>query len=287
VTNYETILVEREGKVAKITLNRPEKLNAVNLQMFEELIKAIGEVEEDDDVNAVILKGNGTSFSAGADLEMVYFIYEGGTGKSNERRPSQRARLHRDRSLLETCRRLLYCWKPTIAQVHGYCIGVGLYLVQACDLAIAAENAKIGHPEQRLAFAGATFMLVNEILQVGPKKAREMLLTGKLIDGREAERIGYVNNAVPYEQLESEVATLAEAISLLPRDAIAVGKAQTSLAYDALGIAANINQAYIGHTLATNIRFEEDEYNFLRERRNKGAREAFHERDERWEKFGL
>ena len=130
-------------------------------------------------------------------------------------------------------------------------------------------------------------MLINEFFQVGLKKARELLLTGRLIDGREAERIGMVNYAVPMERLEAEVNRFAEGIALMPRDALAIGKAQTFLAYDAMGLGANINQAAFGHTMATNIRFEKDEYNFIRARRDKGAREGFHKRDERWSKLGF
>ena len=283
--NFETLLYELKEHTAHITLNRPDKMNTVNIKMFEELIQAVALAEEDDEVKVVVFKGAGRCFSAGADLEMVYAVYSG--KEKTTRRPSQRARLHRDRKFLETLRRILYCWKPTIAQVHGHAIGVGLYIVQACEMALAAEDAKLGHPEQRLAFGGATFMLINEFFQVGLKKARELLLTGRLIDGREAERIGMVNYAVPMDRLEAEVKRFADGIALMPRDALAIGKAQTFLAYDAMGLGTNINQAILGHTMATNIRFEEDEYNFIRARRDKGAREGFHKRDERWSKLGF
>ncbi|MDY7018565.1 MAG: enoyl-CoA hydratase/isomerase family protein [Chloroflexota bacterium] len=278
----KTILYKKEGKVARITLNRPEKLNAMNQEMMGDLIAAIDEVEKDDDVSVVIINAAGQSFSSGFDLEMVYFIYGGGTGKPGERRPSQRARLHLDSWMLECFRRILYCWKPTICQVHGHCIGGGLYLATACDITIAAEDALIGHPEQRLAFAGATFMLIPQILLMGQKKTRELLLTGKLISGTEAEQINYVNYAVPGDQLETEVEKMAKTICLMPKDAIAVGKMQTRLAYDRLGFSDNMTQAFVGHSFATSIRFEDDEYNFLKGRREKGTRTAFHERDDRY-----
>lgn len=285
--NFETLLYESSDKIARITFNRPEKLNAINLQMIDEIVQAVDLAEKDDDVNVVIFRGAGRAFSAGFDLTQVFFMYGGGTGKPGEKRPSQRSRLHRDRITLDMLRRILYCWKPTIAQVHGYCIGGGLYITQACDIVIVAEDVQLGHPEQRLAFAGATFMLVKELVQVGPHRAREMLLTGKLINGHEAERFGYANRALPADRLEAEVEELARGIALMPRDAIAVGKAQTFLAFDTLGFGANMTQAVIGHTLATNIRFEDDEFNFLRERREKGTKTAFHERDSLWASHGL
>ena len=280
--DFDTVLYEKEGKIARITLNRPEKLNAVNLPMFQDIVRVLDEVEEDDDVCVAILKGAGRAFSSGGDLEMIYYIYGGGTGKSGERRPAQRTRLHLDSKMDEVFRRLLFCWKPTICQVHGYCIGIGLYLATACDITIAAKDAVIGHPEQRLAFGGSTFMLIPMITLIGQKMTRELLLTGETISGEEAERIQYVNHAVPPEELEAEVERRAKAITLMPRDAIAVGKAHTRLAYERLGFGDNMAQGAILHTLATNIRFEDDEYSFVRERREKGARTAFHDRDARY-----
>ena len=284
---YETLILEKKGKIAHLTLNRPEKLNSVNLKMFDEIVEVVDEIEKDDDILVLIIKGAGRSFCAGADLEMVYFIYGGGTGKTNERPPSQRDRLHMDRRLLEPFRRLLYCWKPTIAQVHGHAIGLGMYLIEVCDIAIAAEDAKIGQPDQRLAFGGSSFLLIKQFLSMGTKKARELLLTGRLVDGNEATQIGIANKAVPVDRLEAEVERHAKAISYVPRDAIAIGKMHTFLAYDTLGFSSAITQANMAHTLATNIRFEKDEFSFLKRRRGAGARQAFHERDARWKDLGF
>jgi enoyl-CoA hydratase len=164
---------------------------------------------------------------------------------------------------------------------------VGLYLVVACDLAFAAEEARIGHPDQRLAFAGSSFLLINEFLAMGTKRARELLLTGRLIDGNEAAQMGLVNKAVPADGLQGEVERYAKAISLLPRDAIAIGKAHTFMAFDTLGFGASINQAFVAHTLATNVRFEEDEFNFLKIRKENGAKRAFHKRDTHWKNLGF
>jgi enoyl-CoA hydratase len=275
----------REGAVATILLNKPETLNAMDVELTEEILKCLSQAEEDDDVKAVILKGAGRAFSTGYDLSRVYYVYGGGTGKAEDktRRPSQRSRLKYDRWRSETLRRIFTCSKVTIAQVHGYCIGGGLYTLLCCDLAIAASNAKIGHLEQRLVFGGAMYVLPIEIMHIGPKKTRELLLTGKLIDGDEAEKIGLVNKSVPEDRLDQEVMKIAEVVTLMPRDGLAIGKAMAMVAYDTLGLGSSFAQGYLGHTMATNIRFEEDEFNFLKHRRDLGVKGAIKARDKRYE----
>ena len=183
-------------------------------------------------------------------------------------------------------RRALECWKPIIAQIHGHCIGLGVYLTTACDISIASEDAIIGHSEQRLGFAGSTFMLLAEMLLVGYKRMREILLTGKTMSGIEAAEIGLINRAVPADMLDQEVLNLAKAICLMPRDAVVLGKAHTMLAFDTLGITAGLRQGEIMHAMCTNLRWEEDEFNFLREREKMGAKEAFHKMHDRFKKLG-
>ncbi len=284
----ETLIYEKEdfeeGSMVTITMNKPETLNALNIEFSREIDDALTEVEQDDDVKVVIFKGAGKSFSCGYDLGRVYFVYGGGTGKKEDksRRPSQRSRLAYDRWRSESLRRIFLLDKITIAQVHGYCIGGGLYMSLCCDMTIAAEDAKIGHSEQRLGFSGAMYVFPIEVALIGQKRARELLLTGKLIDGTEAERIGLVNHAVPADQLEAETRKLARSMTLLPRDGIAIGKATARLAYDSMGLSSAFGQGYIGHTLFTNIRYEEGEFNFIKRRRDVGMREAVKERDARY-----
>ena len=284
----ETLIYEKEdfeeGSMVTITMNKPETLNALNIEFSREIDDAITEVEHDDDVKVVVFKGAGKSFSCGYDLGRVYFVYGGGSGKPEDksRRPSQRSRLAYDRWRSDSLRRIFLLDKITIAQVHGYCIGGGLYMSLCCDMTIAAEDAKIGHSEQRLGFSGAMYVFPIEVALIGQKRARELLLTGKLIDGIEAERIGLVNQVYPADQLDTETRKLARSMTLLPRDGIAIGKATARLAYDSMGISSAFGQGYIGHTLFTNIRYEEDEFNFIKRRRDVGMREAVKERDARY-----
>jgi enoyl-CoA hydratase len=284
----ETLIYEKEdfeeGSMVTLTMNKPETLNALNIEFSREIDEALTKVEQDDDVKVVVIKGAGKAFSAGYDLGRVYFVYGGGSGKPEDksRRPSQRSRLAYDRWRSESLRKIFLLDKITIAQVHGYCIGGGLYMSLCCDMTIAAEDARIGHSEQRLGFSGAMYVFPIEVALIGQKRARELLLTGKLIDGKEAERIGLVNQVVPADQLEAETRKLARAMTLLPRDGIAIGKATARLAYDSMGLSSAFGQGYIGHTLFTNIRYEPGEFNFIKRRRDVGMKEAFKERDARY-----
>ena len=271
--------------IARITLNCPDKLNVWQFKggMTDEFYAALEQAEEDDDIKVVIIKGAGRAFSAGHDLTEVGFVYGMGTGQPGERRPSQRIRLKLDRLWMwKNLPRVLYCSKVTIAQVHGYCIGEGLVVSNLCDITIAAEDAHLAHAEQRLGFSGSGLPLAQLYLSVGMKRARELLLTGRAVSGVEAERIGLVNKVVPADKLEEETNKMAEAITLLPADGIAIGKAMTHLLLDRLGLTTSFILGYVGHTLFTNLRWEPDEYNFFKERKEKGPKAGFHGRDDRF-----
>ena len=292
---FKFALYEKDGEIARVTLNRPEKLNAFGMardrvdwegrQLQLDFMAALDKAEYDDEVKVVIIKGAGRSFSAGFDISRVYHVYEDFDEEPGKRRPSQRARLEVDRVFAEQNQRILLFPKITIAQVHGHCIGQGASVAEACDITIVADDAHISHAEQRLGFAGSGENLLPLFLSVGYKRAREMLLIGEAIDGKEAERIGWAAKSVPPEKLEEEVNRIARQIALLPRDGIAIGKASNHLILDILGATQGWLQCYLTHTLFTNLRFEPDEYSFIKERRDTGARAAFHKRDERYEQI--
>lgn len=275
---YENIIYEKSGYIARVTLNRPQSLNALCPELSEDISRAISEANEDDEVKVIIFKGAGRAFCAGADLSRVGFVYGWKEPKPGEkgRRPSQRVRLHFDRlTFFEQAQQLLLCHKITIVQAHGYLLGAALDFFLNCDLLIAAEDCKLGHVEERLGLAGLTIspMLV---LRCGLTKALELCLTGKMIDGKEASQIGLVNRAVPAERLEAEVNELAEGLAKYPRDGIAMGKASRHWLYDIMGVTQGLTRSYLTHTLSTNISFEPDEFNFFKERRDKGVKEAAH-----------
>lgn len=275
------VLYEKRDGKAYVTFNRPEKRNALSYAAFDRLMACIADAEQDDDVRVVIIAGAGGHFSAGHDLAEIGSEY-GFDPSGKGRRPSQRARLDFDRRHLNQFRDLFYCSKPTIALVRGTCVGAGLHIVEACDLAIASDAARIGHPEQKAGLAGAAYMTAWNILAAGPKKARELLLIADMLKPEEAVQMGLVNKVVPDAELESAGEDWAERIAKLPRDAIAFGKAATNLALDSLGMTSQFAHGYVMHALSTNIRYEEDEYNFMKKRRDEGVRSASHGREERY-----
>lgn len=283
---YKTVILEKQEHIARLTLNRPEKLNAYEFigqgGLMDDFHAALDEVEEDDDIKVLIIKGAGKGFSTGHDLQKVGFIYGMGTGGKDDKKPGQRIRLKVDRKNFdESYKRVFLFPKITLAQVHGYCIAGGLWIANCCDLTIASEDAILGYPEQRLAAAGSTYLPLLYIT-IGLKRAMGLLLTGDLISGKEAAEIGLVNKAVPPESLEEEVKKWAKKLSLLSKDGIALGKAARHLAYESMGLLAGFTQTYIFHSFGTNIKWEPEEYSFFKERRDRGVKDAFLGRDKRF-----
>ena len=280
------VIVEKDGGICRLTLNRPERLNAFTLPDIYELQDRIQEAEEDLDVKVIVLKGAGRAFCAGHDLSEVGRLYGWKDPKPGEKgkKPPLCVRLGKDRSWLGDqgiYHQIQFCSKFIIAQVHGYAIAGGFNLALHCDMTIATEDAKFGQPQQRM-MSGGRSGGIPLILLIGIKKMRELMVLGKLVDGVEAERIGLVNYAVPVDKIEEEVEKVAKALELVPADSIAIGKAMTNLALERLGYGEAFAHSYIGHTLATNLSFREGEYNFIKERRDKGTRAAFKGRDARF-----
>lgn len=281
----DAVIVEKEGPVARLVMNRPDKHNALRFDDLDRMVAALREAEEDDQVRVIVLKGNGASFCAGHDYNDAlksYGLEPAGDGRK-PRRPSQRTRLLRDRKLGMNYMAFQNSMKPVIAQVHGHCTGVGMYLVELVDLAICAHDAQFSHAEQRLGLAGNTWHMNSQILMYGAKKARELMLLGTSFDGPTAERLGLVNLSVPGDQLATTVNDWAQRIAKHPRDALVTGKAMHQMALESLGGAAQFSRGYVGHTLGTNLRFEEDEFNILRTRSQDGTTATFKQRDQRFD----
>ncbi|MEE9534033.1 MAG: enoyl-CoA hydratase/isomerase family protein [Acidimicrobiia bacterium] len=202
---YETILYEKRGGLADITLNRPERLNAVNLQLTQDLNQAITEIEADEEVLVVVLHGAGRSFCAGADIKAMA-----------EGEPS--AVLGRTMSAFHT--RLEGLSRVTIAAVHGYATGGGCELALACDLRLAAPSARFGLPEVKLGLlpgSGGTQRLTRI---VGVGRAKMVMYTGEFVDAETALQWGLVNQVASEETLLEEATKLAQ--SLLERPPLAV-----------------------------------------------------------------
>ena len=186
---YQTLELVYDAGIVEITLNRPDKRNALSFQLLEELLNAFEEIEQSN-AQIVILTGAGKAFCAGMDLEELGTL----TGKSQDENVKDSQRMAR------IFRRLYDFPKPTIAAVNGAAIAGGTGLATMCDFTLAVPEAKFGYTEVRIGFVPA---IVSSILvwQVGHKIARDLLLTGRIFDAAEAYRLGLVNEVVPPEEL--------------------------------------------------------------------------------------
>lgn len=198
--DFECIIYEKGEGIATIKLNRPHVLNAMNKQLWLDFQVALDDVKRDPEIKVLIITGEGRAFSTGADLK-----------DSKDRSIED----YRDYlvELQETSRKIIRFEKPTIAAINGYALGSGYELALACDIRIAAQEAKIGSPEAKVtsSITGGALRLVQDL--IGPGKARELLFTSEYIDGKEAERIGLVNKAVPLDKLMEETRELAGKIA--------------------------------------------------------------------------
>ena len=203
IVSYETIIYEKKNTVAKITLNRPEALNAITRTMFLEIGQALDDAEQDDNIRVVILMGSGKSFCAGVDLKFSEAELNTLQEKQDFFRLGNKMALEKMEGLS----------KPVIAAVHGYCLAGGFEVMMATDLVIAAEDARIGDQHVNVALFGGGGCAYRLALLVGMRKAKEIALMGKRLSGKEAEQIGLVNLAVPAAELESTVEQIAAEIS--------------------------------------------------------------------------
>jgi len=218
------VLREPTAWGVRLILNRPAKLNAISAELREALVEAIADATFDDRVRVIAIAGAGRAFCAGYDLSEAAPPTAWGW----------RDVLGRD---VAATLAVWSCPKPVIAQVHGYALAGGLELAMACDLIVAAEDAQLGEPEIRFGSAPVTLLMP---FLLGQKKTRELLMTGDLIDAREAERIGLVNRVVARDALGSEVDTLADRLARVPPDVMAPTKLMLNRAMDAAGFAAAV-----------------------------------------------
>jgi len=203
---FETILIEKKNKIGMITLNRPEKFNTFSTQLAEELNAALRQLDEDAEIRVVIIKGAGKVFSTGIDLSE----FQGKTPSDYHRWLTPMDDMYLTVASMA---------KPVIAMVHGYAVANGAGLVAAADFAIMAEDAKLGTTAINVGLL-CTGPIIPMSYSLGKKKTLEMLLSGDMIDAREAERLGLVNKVVPPQKLEEE--TIAFAQKLISKSPLAL-----------------------------------------------------------------
>lgn len=225
---YETILVERHGKVGVITLNRPKALNALSSVLMDELARGLDELEADDAIGCLVVTGSEKAFAAGADIK--------------EMQEKSYMDVYKEDFITARWEHITKVRKPVVAAVAGYALGGGCELAMMCDFIIAADTAKFGQPEITIGTipgSGGTQRLTRF---VGKSKAMDMCLTGRMMDAQEAERAGLVSRVVPAGELMDEVMKVAERIADMSRPTVMMAKESVNRAYET--------------TLAEGVRFE-------------------------------
>ncbi|MBC81234.1 MAG: enoyl-CoA hydratase [Gammaproteobacteria bacterium] len=225
MSDFENIRYEVEKGRARITLNRPEKLNALSKDLLIELNEALWEADDNTAVHCVILKGEGRAFSAGYDLGGTPQTQGFSRVRSEENTYRSSRSVDDDAWQMERAQQnrmaIFDMHKPVIAQLHGYCLAGGTDVALLCDMIICADNTRIGFPPARdLGALPNNMWLYN----VGPQWAKRMMLTGDSITGAEAQQIGLVMKAVPPEHLENEVEQLADRLALIDPDLLSANK---------------------------------------------------------------
>jgi enoyl-CoA hydratase/carnithine racemase len=233
----QTILYEASDRVAVITLNRPEVANAQSRELLDDLDAAWARAALDDEVRVIVLRGNGKHFSSGHDLrnrapapdritlELIY---------------NAEARRYLDYSL-----RWRNVPKPSIAAVQGKCIAGGLLLCWPCDLIVAADNAEFSDPVVRMGIGGVEYH--GHTWELGPRKAKEILFTGRAVTAEEAERVGMVNRVVPLAELDTATMELARQIAQVHPFALRQAKRAVNQTLDVQGFYAAIQSVFDIH----------------------------------------
>ncbi len=261
VTAFELIRYERTGSLALLTLNRPDKLNAINAAMVGELNRALDLAEADDGVRAIVVAGAGRAFSAGFDLDM------GEEAAALDPRAIRAALLDDFRIIM----RFWDCPKPTIAAVHRYCLGSAMEMAVACDITVAADDCLFGAPEVRFG-SGIVAMILPWL--IGPKLAKELLLTGDdRVPAERALRIGLVNSVVPAGQVLDEALAYGERIAANDQFAVKLTKLAINRSLESGGMREALLQALeLDVTIETTETPESREFNAILKR--EGAKAA-------------
>ncbi|MGZ4693679.1 MAG: enoyl-CoA hydratase-related protein [Acidimicrobiales bacterium] len=265
-TSYEAILVDDPAHlVRRITLNRPEKRNALNYRLRGELIQALQAADRDPDVHVSIVRGAGSCFSTGYDLgggnegqDMPWF-----TAAGDGQWP---------RHVTEGWMGIWDLAKPVIAQVHGYCLAGGSELATGCDLVYVAEDAKMGYPAVRFGVPDMQF----HAWFLGMRAAMEMMVTGDSISGTEAVRLGWANRAFPADELDDHVVQIAQRIALVPPDIAQLNKRTVHKAMEIMGLRTAIRSG----TEICALGIEQESFKkFVDEELPKGLTQALQKRD--------
>jgi enoyl-CoA hydratase len=227
--NGQLVKSWQEGPIARISFNRPEKHNAKNLALIDQLHEAMMAADEAPDVRIIVLSGEGPSFCSGHDLSEVDFNPD-----VAKLYATPEARLTTERKMyFDKCLAIRNTRKPTIAQVHGYCLAAGMMSAAMCDLVVASDDAKFGMPV--LSRVCAVGEILFEVWDMGARRAKEFLFTGDIVDARRAMELGFVNRVVPRAELDEAVRKLALQIAAQPPVSLELTKASINRTLDMMG----------------------------------------------------
>jgi len=273
MAQYETLIYEPVAdKVMRLTLNRPERLNAMSLELLDEFDRVMDEFENDAQASVLIIRGAGRAFSAGYDLEDTQ--YSG----SGFRVSTDRRAMHR---LATRWLRLFDLPKPTIAQVHGYCVAGATELAGHCDIVFAAEDAIFGNQAGRVLGILPTMAMWPALM--GIRRTKEYFFTGDTFSGKQAEQWGLVNRAVPRGELDGVTREYARRVAMVSVELLALHKAAVNRYMEVMGIRAAEQSTCDLDVIAHQT---EAVRNWLEICRERGLREALEERDRPFKKLG-
>ena len=268
-STLETLCFETHGKVGLLTLNRPDRLNAMNRRMLAEMHLVLDRVEADDDIGALVLTGAGNAFCSGFDLK-----------EQMQARPQGVAAWQK--ILQDDFNAIIRFWrlsKPTIAAVNGHAVASGFELALCCDLTLAAETASFGLPELKFG-AGIVVMILPWL--IGAKKAKEIVLTGaENIGAAEAERLGLINRVVPADALRAEALETARRLTMIDPRLVTRTKAAINRGYDRMGMADAL-QIALDQDILIEAEGSPDKAAFMDIVRHQGMRAALEWRDRRF-----
>ncbi len=274
---YETILYRADGRIATVTLNRPDKFNTIRPPMPEELEQALAEANRDPEVRVIVLAGAGEAFCAGFDFSGDLEQYEAwGVSLGPDGYDPGRDMMMATSPFVGPIPKFMNIWhspKPVVAKVQGWCLGGGSEMALCADLVVASEDARFGTPYARVWGCHLTGMW---IYRLGLARAKHYALTGDSLSGREAAEIGLINQACKLEDLDAAVASLAERMAQIPVTQLAAMKLIVNQAYDNMGLQATQK---LGPILDGLMRNTPEGRDFVATASAKGVKRAVAERD--------
>lgn len=276
----DRVRMERDEStgIARLTLNNPERRNAYDARMREQLGAYLDELALDDGVKVVLLRGEGGVFSTGADMAHSYSWYgkpaKGEDGRSRPKRPSQRRRLSVDRKTFSFYHNFLGYPKVIVAEVRGFALGGGFEMALMADISVVARNTVVGMPATR--FLGPALGSLHMFFyRLGPTLTRRFLLTGDSIPAEKLEHLSIFTEVTDDESVAARADWWARKAARMPADGIVIAKEAFRLVEQLQGYQGEEVASYLFHAFGTNLQFEDDEFNFVKTRAQHGATKAF------------